>query len=166
MTGPCTYLPLEGHPQVGPQDVLDLWVGEGALDAAQAQARLPEVLHVAVTSAGELAAVCTVHLHEDPQLRADLWFYRTYVGVRHRRSTVAEGLLRTTVELLEARWQDGRDRRGAGIAFRLQNDGLRAAHREAVWPRIPMSYVTRSPGGELRVRWFAGALAPDPPRAT
>lgn len=165
MTDPYTYLPLDGHPQLTPQDVCDLWTGEGALDAAEAARRVQEVLLVAATAEGEAAAVGTVYLLHEPQLRMDLWFYRTFVATAHRRTHVGETLAHASLALLLDRWNSGEDRRGAGIAYHVQNRELRAAFPHAVWPRVHLSYVTRTPLSDVRVRYFPGALAPDPPRA-
>lgn len=160
-----SYLPLDGHPQLSPQDVCDLWVREGALDAEQAARRVEEVLLVAATAEGEPAAISTVYLLHEPQLRMDLWFYRTFVATPHRRTLVGETLAHAALELLLRRWTDGEDRRGAGIAYHVQNQELRAAFPHAVWPRVHLAYVTRTPMADVRVRYFPGALAPDPPRS-
>lgn len=165
MTEPYTYLPLDGHPRLTRQDVCEMWLREGALDAQEASRRVEEVLLVAATADGEPAGVSTVHLLHERQLRMDLWFYRTYVAARHRRSQVAEMLVHGSFALLQRRWTDGEDRRGAGMAFHMQNQEMRAAFPHAVWPRVHMAYVTRTPMSDMRVRYFPGALAPDPPRS-
>lgn len=167
MSDPYRYLPLDGHPHVTRDDVLAAWVGEGALDEPTALRRLDEVLLVASTAGGELAAISTAYVELEPQLGLDLWFFRTYTVAAHRRTWAAQTLAVHVIEHLVARWEAGTDRRGAGVAMRMENDDLRRAFPEADWYRLGgMLYVTRRPGSDLRVRYFPGALAPDPPRAT
>lgn len=167
MSDAYAYRPLAGHPHVTADGVRRLWIDEGALDPQTADRRLAEVLLVATAQDGDLAAVSTVFLSFEPQLRLDLWFFRTYVAAAHRRSWVAQTLAIAVIERLEARWRTGEDRRGAGVGMHMQNADLRAAFPEADWYRLGgMRYVTRTPAADLRVRYFPGALAPDPPRAT
>ena len=151
------------HPSLRPEDLIAFWVGRGLLDEETARARVADVLFVATDAAGELAGIGSAFLARHPQLRMMLWHYRTYIAPEHRRSALALSMAERSQELLEARWISGRDVRGAGLVFDLQSPILRQHFRHGVWPRTRMAFFGRRPEADMRVRYFPGALAPDPP---
>lgn len=146
--------------------VLDFWAREGAMPEATARKRLPEVGFVAIREPGRLAAVSTHYLAWSPQLRTEMWHFRTLVGEEHRRSALALLLLRRTREHLEEQFALGRERRAPGIMFEVENRPLREAMREAVWerPGAPgkrWTFIGENARGEdRRVYYFPGAHAP------
>ncbi len=154
---------LLGHDSVTREDVVAFWVGQGVLSAADAWRRVSQVLLVATDAAGAVAAVGTVYLGWQEQLRAEMWHYRTFVGPEHRGGALALTLSAMTHAHLEARWAAGVDRRAPGVVFEVQNEGLRRHFADAVWPRTQMAFLTRRSDADVRVRWFPGALAPPPP---
>lgn len=152
-----------GHPSVGSDDLVAFWTGRDLLDEEEARARVADVLFVATDPQGGLAGIGSAFLARHPQLLMTLWHYRTFIAPEHRRSALALAMAERSQELLEARWISGRDVRGGGLVFDLQSPILREHFREGVWPRTRMAFFGRRPEADMRVRYFRGALVPDPP---
>jgi hypothetical protein len=149
---------------VGEQDLVDLWVGEGALDLERARTRLPEVLHVACDRDGRPVGVSTAYLQHNAQLGMDLWYFRAFVVAAHRRSDLALTLALEGRDHLRERFVSGADVRAAGIVYEVQNGMLRRHFTEAVWPRTDFAFVgLTARGAPVRVHFFPGARAPGPP---
>jgi hypothetical protein len=143
------------------QDVLDLWARDGTLAGEEAHRRLEQVFMVAVAAEAGLIGVMTAFLAPVDQLRLDLWVLRALVDAEHRRSNVVRRLFYGSVAELEARYVDGRDRRGAGTFSVFENAGLQARYTTAVTPS-GNTYIGDSPRGEpMFVRYFQGATIPD-----
>lgn len=138
-----------------------LWSRFGALSPAEAERRASEVEFVAVDEEDGVVGLSTVYLDRRPQLRMDLWHYRTYVHPDHRQSDLAFLLIHTTLERLEGRFVAGEDERAPGMVFELQNELLKRSRNEAVWPTTGFVFIGENPRGDhVYVRYFAGAEVP------
>ena len=150
---------------IGPDDVLELWSREGAVPEIEAKRRLPEVHLVGITDEGELAGLSTARIRRNDQLHMDLWFYRAFVAKGHRMSNLAVTLALQGRDLLQERFVSGKDPRAAGIYYDVENEGLKRYFNEAVWYPLRFVFIGENPeGAHVRVWYFPGALAPEPPR--
>ena len=150
---------------VGEEDLLDLWTREAVLPEIEAKRRLPEVHLVGLTEAGELAGISSARLRRNEQLRMDLWYYRAFVAEEHRRSNVAVTLALRGRDNLQQRFVSGEDPRAAGVCYEVENEGLKRYFPEAEWHPTRFLFIGENPlGAHVRVWYFPGALAPDPPR--
>jgi hypothetical protein len=148
---------------VAAQDVIDFWTREGALDPEEAQRRVSEVVVIATDAEGRPAGVGTAFLRRNEQLRAELWYYRTFVGAEHRRSNVGVTLALTSRDHLERRFLSGEDTRAIGIIYEIENQGLRRVFPQARWPTVKFQFIGENEQGwHVRVYYFPGALAPEP----
>ena len=148
------------------QDVLDLWASEGVVPEAAARKRIHEVLLVATHQSDVLVGVSSAYLQLNPQLRMDLWYYRAFVAAAHRQSNVAVNLALIGRDHLERQYVSGEDRRGAGIVYEVENEGLKRHFNDALWLPTDFIFIGESRhGAHVRVRYFPGALAPEPVRA-
>jgi hypothetical protein len=168
LAAPYEIAPLEGHPQVGPADVLDLWAAEGAISGEEAQERVGEVLLVGTVAAtGQLAGVSTVRTGRSRRVGVDVHYFRTFVAAEHRKGNVAVHLLLRAYHHLEARYLSGEDTRAAGVLIEVQHEGLKQGQPHGVWPQTQFAFVGENRHGDhVRVRWFPGATVPlrgDPP---
>ncbi len=147
----------------GPEDVIDLWSREGALDPAEAERRVSEVLVVAIDRERGLAGVSTTYLKWHEQLRAELWHTRVFVAAAHRQSGVAIELALAARDHLTHRYTSGEDRRGIGILFEVESEILKRFIPQAVWPHTKFVFIGENARGDhVRVFYFPGALAPEP----
>ena len=147
----------------GEAAVIDFWRREGIELREREGRRVHEVLFVAVHESGELAAECSVYLQRDARLRLDLWFLRVYTGREHRMSSLATDLANAARRHLQERFTRGEDVRGAGLAMEIENAGL-STRGHAVWPITGAVFLGLTErGNHLRVNYFEGARAPEPP---
>ena len=145
-------------------DVLELWAREGAVPASEAQRRLGEVLLIALDPAGRLVGLSSAYLQHNPQLRMDLWYYRAFVAAAHRKGNLAVQLALRGRDLLERNWVEGVDRRGAGLVYEVENEGLKRYFNDAVWFPTDVIFIGENARGDhVRVRYHPGATAPPPP---
>jgi hypothetical protein len=148
---------------VGPADVIELWKRETGMPDDEAARRLHEVLFVALGDDGQLIGVSSAYLLRNEQLRMDLWYCRAYTAPGHRREAVGVTLMHRARELLEERFTSGADRRGAGTAVEVESEVLQRDFRPAIWPQTGLAFIGKNASGwHVRVRYFPGALAPDP----
>ena len=146
-----------------PDDVLALWSREGAMPEAEARRRVHEVLNVVIDRDDGLVALSTAYLERSEQLRMDLWYFRTFVAEAHRHTHVATQLTFHNRDLLERRFVSGEDTRAGGIAFALENEGMRMYYNLAVWLPADFVYIGDNPRGDhVRVHYFPGAEVPEP----
>ncbi len=148
---------METSSITGP-DVIDLWVGEAALPPDEATRRLSEVLLVAIEGdTGGLAGVFTAGLRSSERLGLTMWYARAFVSSSWRTSNVASHLLDRGRALLEQRFVEGTDRRAPGMWLDVENEGLKRARPEAVWP-LGFTFIGENRRGDhVRVLWFEGA---------
>jgi hypothetical protein len=154
-----------GQNQVGAADVIALWTREAGLSPTEAGRRADEVLLVATDAAGSLAGVCTAYLARNGQLRAELWHFRAFVARAHRQSNIAVALAVSARDLLVERFVSGEDRRGIGILFEVENEGLKRHFPQARWLPTDFLFIGENArGAHVRVHYFPGAAAPEPPQ--
>ena len=146
---------------VGVEQIGDLWRRETGMPDDEVARRLYEVLFVALLD-GELIGLSSTFLQRNERLRMDLWHYRVFVVPAHRRTHAALDLMRSGIDHLEERFTSGRDRRAAGVMVEVEGREVAAINR-AVWRRTGLVFVGENEDGfGLRVRYFHGALAPEP----
>jgi hypothetical protein len=148
---------------VGPEEVIAFWNREAALDPAEAQRRVSEVLVVATDREGNLVGVSTSYLKRQEQLRAELWHTRVFVGAAHREAGIAIELALTARDHLVERHASGEETRGIGIVFEVESEILKRSTPQAVWPHTKFVFIGENARGDhVRVFYFPGALAPEP----
>jgi hypothetical protein len=149
---------------IGPADVVDLWVREANLTPAEAERRIAEVVVVATDRDARPAAVSTAYLAHNDQLGAELWYVRTFVAAAHRRTLLATAVVRRARDHLAGRFAQGLERRGIGAAFEAESELLRRGDPRAVWTRTESVFIgVNARGDHVRVHYFPGVLAPEPP---
>jgi hypothetical protein len=147
--------------EVTPGQIADLWQRETGMPEEEVARRLHEVLFV-VLDDGELIGISSAFLSRNDRLRMDLWHYRVFVLGSHRRGHLAIELMNRGREHYEELFTSGRDRRGAGVIAEAEGPELQAANY-AVWRRTLMAFIgVNERGWPVRVRYFPGALAPEP----
>lgn len=136
-----------------------LWRNTGVLDDLTIQARVAELLMVAVDDqSDEVIGMNTTYLAQIPALQLPLWVYRTFVAPTHRQSDIAFHLLHAGIEWHEARFVSGEDTSGMGMYMEVENPLLKKARNEACWPTTGMTFIGTGAGGvHCRVRYFEGA---------
>jgi hypothetical protein len=156
---------LSETPSITADDIVRMWTSEGALGDEEARRRAGEVLSVATDEHGVVVGVSTVYVALQPQLRMDMWQYRTFIAQDHRMSLLSRRILLHSQAHLEGRFERGEDTRAAGIFFALQNRGMQAKRTEAVWKLNHFAFVGEGRrGAHHRVYFFPSARVPGPPR--
>jgi hypothetical protein len=124
-----------------------------------------EVHLVALHETDGLVGLSSAYLRRNQQLQLDLWYYRAYVAPAHRRSNVAVNLAVSGRDLLQERFVSGRDVRGRGIVYVVENEGLKRAFDQALWIPTGVTFIgVNAEDDHVRVRYFPGALAAEPPQ--
>jgi hypothetical protein len=158
-----TLEPLGESSTVTHDDVLALWDRERVLRPAEAERRVHEVLLVASERAEGVVGVSSAYLRRNPQLRMDLWYYRAFVAGAHRMTNLAGLLAVNGRDLLERRFVTGEDARAAGIAYEVENEGLKRYFNKALWLPTDFTFIGENERGDhVRVHYFPGASAPTP----
>ncbi len=134
------------------------------MPAGEAERRVREVLHV-VTGPGDVpVGVSSAYLQHNEQLRLQLWYYRLFVAQAHRTSNVAAALALTGRDHLENLFVTGQDARGAGILYVMENEGLKHRFRDVHMLPANVTFIGQNARGDhVRVRYFRGARAAEPP---
>jgi hypothetical protein len=145
-------------------DVLAFWAREGTVPPDRALRRVHDVLFVATDGDGRLSAVSTAAIGRNEQLRMDLWYCRVSVAATERFNNLALALVVAARDHLERRYVDGLDTRAAGFAFEVEHEQLQHHRPWGVWRRPGLTFIGENDlGAWVRVRYFPGALVPDPP---
>jgi hypothetical protein len=64
---------------------------------------------------------------------------------------------------LEQRFVDGEDTRATGMAYEIENDGLKSYFNRALWLPLRCYFIgANSRGDHVRVHYFRGARVPLP----
>jgi hypothetical protein len=156
--------PLSDSGPVTPDDVLRMWEREGAVPQEEARRRVSEVKLVGIDPDGGVAGVSSLFIRHNPQLRMDLWYYRTYVARDHRHSGLAAQLIFRNCDLMDQRYVHGADRTAEGMVFELENEGMRKYFNKALWLPADFTFIgERENGAHVRVHWFPGAHVASPP---
>jgi hypothetical protein len=144
-----------------PGDILALWARETAIPEVEAQKRVHEVQLVAVKRDEGLVGVSTAYIERNPRLRMDLWNYRTFVAASQRHSNLAGRLALAVRDHLEQRFIGGHDTRAAGMAFEIENEGLKTYFNRALWLPLNFNFIGENQRGDhIRVHYFPGARVP------
>ena len=150
--------PLSEDGPITPDDVLRLWEREGSVPREEANRRVREVKLVGIDPAGAVAGVSSLFLRHNPQMRMDLWYYRTYVARDHRHSGLAAQLIFRNRDLMDQRYVSGADRTAEGMVFELENEGMRMYFNKALWLPAQFTFIAENEqGAHVRVHWFPGA---------
>jgi hypothetical protein len=156
-------VPLTESGEATPDDVLALWARESAVPELEASRRVHEVHLVAIERSAGLAGVSSAYLQRNAQLRLDLWYYRAFVAMAHRRSSLAVQLALHGRDLLEDRFTSGEDTRAAGVIYEVENEGLKRYFNKALWLPTDFTFIGENERGDhVRVHYFPGAQAPIP----
>jgi len=146
--------------------ILAMWARERVVPEPEAKRRVHEALNVVIDRDEGVVAVSTAYLQRNPQLRLDLWYFRTFVASAHRHTHVATQLTFHNRDLLEQRYTSGEDTRAAGVIFELENEGMRKYFNKAIWEPADFTFIGNNERGvPVRVHYFPGARAPLPQRA-
>jgi hypothetical protein len=141
--------------------ILELWAREGAVPEADAQRRVHQTLNVVIERDEGVIALSTAYVERSAQVGLDLWYFRTFVSRAHRNTHVATQLTMHNRDLLERRFSSGEDTRAVGVAFELQNEGMRKYINTAIWQPVDFIFVGDNERGEpVRVHYFPGAQVP------
>ena len=157
-------LSLDQTDEVGPEDLVRFWEREGAIpDPDEARRRVGEVTLVAVDGDGVPAAVSSVYLERNRQLRMNMWHYRTFVAESHRLSNLAAQLIFKNRDRLEERFVESEDTRAPGLLFELENEGMMRYFNKALWLPADFTFIGENEFGDhVRVHYFPGATVPPP----
>ncbi len=162
---PADYriVPFAEQDAVSAGDVVDLWIREQALSPAEAQRRVGEIMLVAIDPRRRPVGISTAYLQHNAQLRAELWYIRAFVAHAHRSSTIAINLALEGRDHLIRGFVDGRDRRGLGLIYEIENEGLKRHFPQALWLPTDFLFIGENERGDhIRVHYFPSVLAPEP----
>lgn len=149
--------------EIGPDAVIEAWTSEGGFGRPEAERRLDELLLVVIAPDGRLAAISTAYLGLNRQLRAMMWHFRALVLSEHRKSNVAVSLAVAGRDRLIERYVTGEDRRGLGVIFEVENEGLKRYFPLGLWLESDFLLIGDTPrGAHVRVHYFPGVVAPPP----
>ena len=113
-----------------------------------------------------VVGVSSLFIRHTPQLRMDLWYYRTYVARDHRHSGLAAQLIFRNRDLMDQRYVSGADRTAEGMVFELENEGMRMYFNKALWLPAQFTFIAENEqGAHVRVHWFPGANVASPGQA-
>jgi hypothetical protein len=156
--------PYRGDPEIANQ-ILAMWARERAvLPEEEARRRVHEALNVVIDRDEGVVAVSTAYVQRNTKLDMNLWYFRTFVSSPHRNTHVSTQLTFKNRDLLEHRYVSGEDTRAGGIAFELENQGLRKYLNSAIWQPADFIYIGDTERGvPVRVHYFPGARVPPPP---
>ena len=156
--------PFAEQTEVSEDDILELWKRENVLAPAEAEKRVHEVHLVGLHETDGLIGLSSTYLRRNAQLNLDLWYYRAYVSDAHRMSNVAVNLAVAGRDHLQERFVSGQDLRGHGVVYAVENEGLKQHFDQALWLPTGLTFIgVNAKDDHIRVRYFPGALAPEPP---
>ena len=158
--------PYTGSGAATADDILAMWARARVMPEAEARRRVHEALNVVIDRDAGVIAVSTAYLQRNTQLHMDLWYFRSFVSADHRNTHVATQLTFHNRDLLKSRFVSGEDTRAGGIAFELENEGMRKYFNKAVW--LPADFIfvgDNQYGVPVRIHYFPGARLGAPPTA-
>lgn len=158
--GDFTFHPGWGQLSARDQsDLIDFWVAEKALpNADAARQRVAQVVLFARNEdGGDVAGVCTAIPQTPPLLAQPVYFYRSFIAPKNRKSLLVVQMLQKAVDFLE---EDARAHEWPciGVLLELENERFGSKGRMPVWRGLDFTYIGKSPRGlECRIHWFQGA---------
>jgi hypothetical protein len=157
-------VPLAETEAAGPEDVMELWRREGAVeDPQERERRVSEVQVVGLDPNDQIAAVSTAFVEPDPQLGMDVWNLRGFVATEHRMGNLATQILWATRDHLRRQFESSPDANPGAVIVVVQNQLLMTYFNRAFWVYSDFTYIGDVAGGaHLRVHYFPGAQAPIP----
>ena len=158
--------PYTGSGAATADDILAMWARARVMTEEEARRRVHETLNVVIDRDAGVIAVSTAYLQRNTQLHMDLWYFRSFVSADHRNTHVATQLTFHNRDLLESRFVSGEDTRAGGIAFELENEGMRKYFNKAVW--LPADFIfvgDNQQGVPVRIHYFPGVGVGPPPTA-
>jgi hypothetical protein len=148
------------------EEVVRFWLSEGALlDVLRARKRANELVTVARTRDGKVAAVSTARKVHVQQLGLRCFYYRMFVGCQHRirgllNTDLARRVLLRSYDVLNDRYRSGCDPDCAGLYMEVENESVKRRRNETVWTDCGANVVyigkTRH-GHHARVWYFEGS---------
>lgn len=155
-----TDLPDEG------EAVLAFWKRENAIgNEEQARSRLKEIVVHARDAQDEVAGVCTAIPMTLPKLAQPMYYYRTFIAAKYRKSMLFLHLWNRALPILEGHAR-ARDFPCIGVLIELENSRFGETGRDPVWGKHGFTYIGRSQRGhDLRVTYFRGAKLKPPPKS-
>jgi hypothetical protein len=154
-------VPFDGADARVAAGLVALWTSTGALSPEAAERRVAEAAYVAMDELDGVVGVSTIRLGRNDHLGLPMWTYRTFVSPSHREGDIAFLLLHRTRDLLLERRRSGVDTRGAGMLMEVQNEILKRARNQALWPTTRFVFIGEDEvGAHHRVFFFPGARPP------
>jgi hypothetical protein len=155
---------LEKMPAVLPpalaHEIVNFWVGEGALYAEDAQKRVREVHHVARHGiTGAMVGVCTVKPIYIESMQLTFYNCRSFVSPGHRSHSVMKHLFFATYDDLNAAYDpQHQPALPVGIFLDIENTLLKQ-RKGAVWTEDRnLTFIGVKPNGNhIRIAYFDGA---------
>ncbi len=141
------------------QDVIEFWLAEKALGQRPlVEQRLKQLVCLARDRAdGSVAGVCTAVLQTPSLMAQPFYVYRSFVGRRWRDSRLVYNLFMQARKILED-YAIANDYPAIGILAELESPAFTRAGKLAVWPKVDLVYVGKSPRGlDVRVCYFRRA---------
>jgi len=137
-------------------DLLRFWAVNGALEADQARARLPEVVCVLRDGAGRVVGVNSVFADEVERLAGRrFWVYRSFLVPEAREA--APAMIAHAFAALDDEFEPGGDG-PIGLCVPLADRADMEARPEAEWSDPRMLYAGYDvDGAQVRIGYFAGA---------
>ena len=144
-------------------EVLAFWSKRGLL-GDEAQARLRDVVCVAIDEHGEVVGVDTAAEQTLPLLGRPLWLYES--AFAERSDELAAAMFNSAFEALADDF-GGDARQPIGVCLVIGDRELMERKPQAVWPDTELVFAGYRPdGGQVRVRYFWGApVGPADPSA-
>jgi hypothetical protein len=149
---------------VSAEDVIGLWTREGVLPPEEAARRVSELLVVGIDNAGQPIGILTAYQDRSDRLLADFWYFRAFVTAPHRATHLATLMGLLARDHLERRFVSGEDTRAIGIMYEIEYEPWKVLGGKGLW--LPSDFLLigeNERGDHLRVHYFAGAPAPQPP---
>jgi hypothetical protein len=137
-------------------ELLSFWSRRGALDPAQAQQRLPEVVCI-LRRGGTVAGASSVYPADLEAIGGRrFWIYRSLLDAEV--SDRGPAMIGATFDALDAEF-DGSSRSPLGLCLLLADPAEWRRRPQAVWEEPPMIYAGYlADGRQVRVGYFQGAL--------
>ncbi len=140
------------------KEIIEFWVGHGALPREQATERVKQVFCVGRDKSGKIAGVGTVYPQFNRQLENSFYYYRSFVAPDHRQDLLATNLLNFTSNALNDAFIKGINTRCIGMILEVENEYLKNHWNQGAWPYTGFIYIGKNNRGDhVRVLYFEDA---------